>query len=221
MTRGATSLPLRPTSLLLVATLTSIPELAAAVPVSAERIIVGIAGPPGSGKSTIAAALVEALGPKAAQLGMDGWHYPQSRLLELGRRDRMGAADTFDVDAFVATIESLRADDGTVVAPGFDRHVEEPVPDAIVVTPETCIVVVEGNYLLHDSGGWERVAPLLDATFFVELEQGIRLQRLIERHVRFGKTAAEASAWANGPDETNSRLVAGGASRAGHALRLG
>lgn len=184
------------------------------------RLIVGIVGPPGSGKSTIAARLVERLGHEAALLPMDGYHLPQSRLVQLGRRDRMGAADTFDVDSFVTTLTNLRFSGGLVLAPGFDREIEEAIPDAIAIAPEKRVLVVEGNYLLHDAQGWERVAPLIDMSFFVGVDHDIRLRRLIERHVRFGKSPDAAVAWATGPDETNARLIDATAARADHEIRL-
>lgn len=204
----------------------------------ARRIIVGITGPPGAGKSTIGESVVERIGeristaagplrptagplrPTAMLLGLDGFHLPQARLVELGRRDRMGAADTFDVDAFVDTLTNLRFSGATVLAPGFDREIEESVPDAIAVPPEKRVLVVEGNYLLHDASGWERVAPLLDLTFFVQLDRDIRLQRLVKRHVRFGKSPDAAAAWANGPDEANARLIEASSGRADHLIEL-
>ena len=182
------------------------------------RRIIGIAGEPGAGKSTIAEALAAQLG--AALLPMDGYHLPQQTLRELGRRDRMGAPDTFDVDAFVLTLADLRIGAATVVAPSFDRDVEEPVADVIAVQPEVDTVIVEGNYLLLDSGGWERVADLLDVTFFVEVDHDIRLLRLINRHVRFGKSQDDARAWALGPDESNAELIRATAPRADHRIRL-
>ena len=208
-------------------TLRSIAEVAAAVAALAadgRRTVVGIAGSPGAGKSTVAAELVGLL-PGAVLLPMDGFHLPQSRLVGLGRRDRMGAPDTFDVDAYVATLAALRpafANSGVAVAaPGFDRATEEPVPGAVTVTPEFPIVVTEGNYLLLGDGGWERVAPLLDAVFFVTVDRDIRLSRLIARHEEFGKSPADAAAWATGPDERNAVLVEASAPAATHTIALG
>lgn len=189
------------------------------------RIVVGIAGAPGAGKSTFAEQLVESLYPRAALVQMDGFHLSPSRLIELGRRDRMGAPDTFDVDGFRATLLAIRRGFGptghTVRIPGFDREIEESIPDAIAITPEFPCVVIEGNYLLLDSGGWERTAPLLDLTFFIDLAHDIRIERLIARHERFGKTVADARAWALGPDETNARLIATTAARADYRIALG
>jgi len=189
------------------------------------RIVVGVAGAPGAGKSTIAEQLVESLYPRAALVQMDGFHLTQSRLTELGRRERMGAPDTFDVDGFRATLVAIRRGFGdsarSVFIPGFDREIEEPVPDAIAVTPESPCVIIDGNYLLLDSGGWERTRPLLDLTFFVEVDDGVRLERLIARHERFGKTAVAARDWALGPDQANAELIAATAERADYRIALG
>ena len=181
------------------------------------RRILGIAGEPGAGKSTIAATLAAQLG--ASLLPMDGYHLPQAELRALGRRERMGAPDTFDVHGFITTLRELRAG-GTVHAPSFDREVEEAVADSIVIQPEVATVIVEGNYLLLDSGGWGDVAPLLDVTFFVSVSHGIRLARLIARHERFGKTPEQARAWSLGPDEANAELIRATAPRADHVIRL-
>lgn len=206
-----------------MAVIRTIPELLETVGAAAagrRRTLVGIAGAPGAGKSTIADGLVDELGEGAALLPMDGFHLPQARLIELGRRERMGAPDTFDVDGFVRTLRIVRDAEGDVRAPGFDRRIEEPIADALVFPADTRIVVVEGNYLLHDAGGWERVAPLLDVTFFVSLEHDIRLARLIERHVRFGKTPDAARDWSLGPDEANARLIEATRDRADHVVDL-
>lgn len=178
------------------------------------RLLVGIAGEPGSGKSTLAAHLAAALAPDAVVLPMDGFHLPQSRLVELGRRERMGAPDTFDVAGFRAVLAAVRRDAGEVAAPGFDREVEEAVPGAVGIRPEHRIVLVEGNYLLHDADGWEGVAALLDVRAYLAIDPRIRLDRLVARHVAHGKTPDAARAWATGPDEANAALIRRGADRA-------
>jgi hypothetical protein len=119
-----------------VSTFHSVEALAAhvaALPAPPRARLVGITGPPGVGKSTVAASLVALLGA-AALLPMDGYHYSQARLVSLGRRERMGAPDTFDVEGFLATLRELRAGRATVFAPGFDREIEEAVPAAISTT---------------------------------------------------------------------------------------
>lgn len=184
------------------------------------RVVAGIAGEPGAGKSTLAAAVVRLLGPDAVVLPMDGFHLPQARLVELGRRDRMGAPDTFDVPGFERVLAHVRADAGSVDAPGFDREVEEPVPAAIRIEPAHRIVVVEGNYLLHDADGWERTAGLLDVTGFIRIDPRLRRERLIARHIAFGKTPDAARAWTLGPDDANATLIRAGADRADMQLAV-
>jgi pantothenate kinase len=180
------------------------------------RYLLGITGAPGAGKSTFAEAESQRLaadGIAAAVLPMDGFHLPQAELVRLGRRDRMGAPDTFDVDGFIATLEQLRRP-GPVVAPGFDRTIEEPVPGAIVIGADIRTVIVEGNYLLHDRDGWQHVRPLLDRVIFLAPDDRVRRERLIARHIAFGKTPAEAEAWVARSDDANATLVAATADRA-------
>lgn len=189
------------------------------------RRILGITGAPGAGKSTLAHAVATAVGPEAVLVPMDGFHLAQAELVRLGRADRKGAPDTFDAAGFVTLLERLRAQEGgpgdeTVYAPTFDRALEEPVAGAIPVGAQR-LVVVEGNYLLHDQGSWARVAPLLDECWYVEVDDEVRLDRLTARHTAFGKAPAAAHAWARGPDERNAVLVAGTRERATAVVRLG
>lgn len=187
------------------------------------RHLLGITGAPGAGKSTFAAAEQERLarlGERVGVLPMDGFHLPQAELARLGRRDRMGAPDTFDVDGFVATLERLRQP-GAVSAPSFDRTIEEPVPGGIEIGADIRIVIVEGNYLLHDRDGWEHVRPLLDRVIFLAPDDRLRRERLIGRHIAFGKTPAEAEAWVARSDDPNAALVATTAHRADDIVREG
>jgi pantothenate kinase len=170
------------------------------------RLIVGITGPPGAGKSTVARALVEDFGPTAAYLPMDGFHLSNVQLERLGRRDRKGAPDTFDVDGYVATLQRVAAayDDHDVYVPEFDRAIEESIAAGLVVTRDVRLAVTEGNYL----GYWPAVHAVLDRLYYVDVPADIRRQRLIARHVDGGRTPAEAEAWIDSVDEPNARLIA-------------
>jgi pantothenate kinase len=147
---------------------------------------------------------------------MDGFHLAQSELVRLGRRDRMGAPDTFDAAGYAALLARLRGGEPVVYAPEFRREIEEPIAGAIPVPRAVSLVVTEGNYLLL----WPEVKPLLDETWYVETDDELRVQRLIQRHIQFGKTPEYARAWVMRSDERNAALVAGTAAAADHLVRL-
>jgi pantothenate kinase len=181
---------------------------------SGPRRLLGITGAPGAGKSTVAGEVVALVGPRAVVVPMDGFHLAQSELELLGRADRKGAPDTFDADGFVALLTRLRTAGRTVYAPEYRRDLRNAVAGAIAVPPEVTLVVVEGNYLLLDDHGFGPVAGLLDESWFLALDDGVRLDRLVARHEAFGKSPQAARAWSHGPDESNARLVAATAVRA-------
>ena len=111
--------------------------------------------------------------------------------MRLGRRDRMGAPDTFDAAGYAALLTRLRGDEPVVYAPEFRREIEEPIAGAIAVPRDVPLVVTEGNYLLL----WPDIPPLLDEIWYVETDEELRVQRLIQRHIQFGKTPEYARAW--------------------------
>lgn len=180
------------------------------------RRLLGITGAPGAGKSTVAARLLEAFGADAVVVPMDGFHLAQTTLERLGRADRKGAPDTFDAAGFVALLRRLRqpVPGETVWAPEYRREAHNAIAGALAVPAQVPLVVVEGNYLLVREHGFGPVADLLDETWYVELDQQVRLARLVARHERFGKSPDAARAWSSGPDEANARLIAATAARA-------
>ena len=184
------------------------------------RVLLGIAGCPGAGKSTLSAAITADVASSVV-VPMDGFHMLNEDLVRLGRRDRKGAPDTFDVDGYVSMLRRVRGQSGNVVcAPRYDRAASAPVPDAIDVPPDANLVITEGNYLLLDQPPWSAVRPLLDEVWFVDVDDALRVPRLIARHIEFGKSPDEAHEWVMRSDEANAALVAASRSRADVVVRL-
>ncbi|MFJ9408278.1 nucleoside/nucleotide kinase family protein [Streptomyces sp. NPDC101393] len=173
------------------------------------RRLLGITGPPGAGKSTLAAHLVAQLAGQAALVPMDGFHLAEAELRRLGRSDRKGAPDTFDPAGYAALLSRLRSPEPgtTTYAPAFDRRIEEPVAGSIPVAPDIPLIVTEGNYLLLDSSPWAGVRALLDEVWYVQLDDDERVRRLIDRHEHFGRPRDEAERFVRTSDEANARAV--------------
>ncbi|WP_262927194.1 nucleoside/nucleotide kinase family protein [Phytohalomonas tamaricis] len=187
------------------------------------RQMLGIVGPPGAGKSTLAEALVDALGPQAQIVPMDGFHLSNRELKRLGRAERKGAPDTFDAFGYRALLKRLRSagQNETVYAPGFYRDIEEPIAASIAIEPHVKLVVTEGNYLLLDREPWANIAALLDEVWYLDVDEALRHERLLARHVRFGRTSEQATEWIRLTDQPNAELIASGRDRAGCQLRWG
>ena len=185
------------------------------------RYVLGIAGPPGGGKTTLAERIVAEAGDAARLVKMDGFHLAQEELERLGRADRKGAPDTFDALGYVALLKRLRAADEEVVyAPEFRRDVEEPIAGAVAVPRDVPLVVTEGNYLLVQDGGWAGVRPLLDEVWYVEIDEETRVRWLIDRHIAFGKKPDAARAWVLGTDQRNAELIQTTRDRADAVVRV-
>lgn len=194
-------------------TLNELTARAAALVTPGRRSVLGICGAPGVGKSSLAVTLVKRLraaGVEATHVPMDGFHLADVALVERGLLQSKGAIETFDAHGYVALLRRLRGElDHDVLAPTFERELEQPLAGAITVPPATTIVVTEGNYLLDDAAPWPEARALLDEVWFVDLDDGRRRSRLVDRHVKHGKSRAEAQSWVDAVDEPNAvRVIA-------------
>jgi pantothenate kinase len=180
------------------------------------RILLGVAGSPGSGKSTFSACLADALGPESALVvPMDGFHLGNAIIDGTPLRQRKGAPDTFDVGGYLSLLQRLaRRDEDVVYAPDFRRMLDEPVAASLAVPATLPVIITEGNYLLSDDPRWQQIRAELDEVWFIDTPHDLRLARLVERHMLYGMDRAAAEAWANGPDAANASLIEATRSRA-------
>jgi len=222
------------------------------------RVLAGLVGVPGSGKSTYAAAMTlladRLLGEGVfAAVGIDGWHLPnavldaRTTLDASGRpiplRQRKGGPESFDVPALVDALTLLKADAGPVNLPAYDRRLHEPVPDRVLISPRTRIVLVEGNYLLGIAAGepsrqgrqkplalqegcpaetptWNTIAAMLSPRFLLTCDPAIARLRVIERHVRGGCSRQEAERKYEHNDGLNAAIVLAKAHQADWIIEL-
>ena len=186
-----------------------------------ERKIVGLIGKPGAGKSTLSAQLIQQLGDQAAILNMDGYHLSNETLIELGKRDTKGAPDTFDPVSLIALLKRVKNEtEAEHPFPIFHREIEASVQDEGVVRKSARVIVIEGNYLFSREHGWDGLFELLDYTWFIEVDDQIRIPRLIARHIEFGKTPEEAEAWVRRSDDSNAKFIDSTAGRASNIIKF-
>ena len=188
-------------------------QLLASALQSGQRKLLGIAAAPGAGKSTLASALQRALGPQALVVPMDGFHLANGQLQRLNRAARKGAADTFDVAGYANLLQRIRHQqrglgdngvDNTIFAPDFNRDLEEAIAGAIAIGSDNALVITEGNYLLRPEPAWQAARASLDAVWYLDVDDTLRQQRLLERHMRYGRTREQALAWMAQSDEPNA-----------------
>ena len=182
----------------------------------AAPVVIGVAGAPGAGKTTLVEKLVRELNQGTpdpehqhyAHVPMDGFHLSDQELTRLGLLDRKGAPETFDAHGYAATLQRLRSPRAEVVyAPGFERTLEQPIAGVIPVYPSVMTILTEGNYLLLERPEWQHVRDQCTETWYCELGDDLRIHRLIQRHIQFGKTPAQAELWVHTVDEKNAHLI--------------
>jgi len=179
------------------------------------RALVGLVGAPGAGKSTLAALLAARL-RRSCVVPMDGFHLSNAVLKALGRLDRKGAPDTFDAEGFKALLMRIgQRGPGDVYYPVFHREMEESIAAEGVVSSENDVVLVEGLYLLH----WG-LKDLFTEVWFIDVDNDVRVERLIERRLHLGYGRNDAEAWARGSDARNADVVNATRAQADRTVRF-
>lgn len=173
------------------------------------RFLLALAGPPATGKSTVAEAVVARLlseGRRAALVPMDGFHLDNRILEARGLLSRKGAPETFDAEGFLTLIQRLKAG-VDVVVPVFDRSRDIAIAGASVVPADIEIVVAEGNYLMFDEAPWRGLAEFWDLAVFLDASEDVLRDRLVARWRVYGLDPAAALTRAEANDLPNARRI--------------
>ena len=178
--------------------------------------IVAIAGPPASGKSTLAQKLTDDLrgsGLSAAFCPMDGFHKTNAQLDAEGLRSVKGRIDTFDGAAFAEAVARLSARH-TFWWPRYSRHTHDPVPEGTGIDGTESVYVIEGNYILMPQEPWTSAATHFDLSIFLDAPDSLLIERMIPRHERSGRSIAEAKNKIADADLPNAAIVRSSRGRA-------
>lgn len=165
---------------------------------TSKRVIIALSGPPGSGKSTIAATVVQRLNslctkPFAITIPMDGFHYPKKYLDALPNHEeyaRRGSHWAFDAKGVLHLIKALHHSKTTlreiIHAPQFDNSVADPVEGVICVSPEISLIILEGNHMAYNVDPWSEVDKYVDDVWSVDVDPETARQRIARRHIESG-----------------------------------
>jgi pantothenate kinase len=195
------------------------------VPQDARRLILGVTGGPGGGKSIFCALLERVISMVAPgrvpviRVSLDGWHRPNHWLVERGLKDDKGLLKTFDVCSFVRALRRLRTQP-SLSLPRYDRNLHDPVEGGIRVRPRHRAALVEGNFLLYDGGPWRQISHLLDLSILLSRPLEEVRPQIIARHVRGGRSTENAENHFEKVDRPNYNLCMAMADRADHVIRM-
>lgn len=174
--------------------------------------LIGIAGPPATGKSTLAERLVadlEAAGVDARFCPMDGFHLTNAQLDQCDLRDVKGRIDTFDADAFASSVRRLKGGEA-FWWPIYSRQKHEPITEGTHISGSESAYVVEGNYVLTKDERWCAAGKQFDLRIFIDAPDEVLRDRLLERHRRSGRSVRDALEKIGRTDMPNAQIIRNG-----------
>lgn len=180
------------------------------------RMVVGMAGPAGAGKSVIAAIFQEiakqvSLPFRFESVGIDAFHYTNDFLIANMSggetlKNHKGRFDTYDVDKLVTSL--MRFSRGEEVSlPKYSRKIHDPIENTVTIHEQNAVLLVEGLWLLYDQHGWDKVGELLDFSIFVEADKDKVKQGVVGRHMAGGRAPEEALEYYEANEEKNFDFI--------------
>ena len=177
---------------------------------------IGVAGGPGSGKTTVATKVADRLNEikedSALVIPMDGWHTPKDDLIaKLGpdSMKRRGAPWTFDLDVMKIQLQEAKSTQATSSTdlPTYCREISDPVPGGVTLKTHHKIIFVEGLYMLMKEE-YPELFELWDERWYIQAPtKEEQIGRLVSRSL---KTWSEEKAkmWGEGEAGARARIEA-------------
>ena len=181
------------------------------------RLVVGVTGPAGSGKSVIAAIFHEIarqrpIAFRFESLGIDAFHFTNDFLISNTTdgeplKNHKGRFDTYDVSKLTDTLTHFSLGHECFL-PTYSRKTHNPIENAVHIKKgEPALLLVEGLWLLYDKNGWDKIGKILNFSIFIETKKYEFKQGVLERHIRGGKIPENAVEYYEANEAMNFELI--------------
>lgn len=194
------------------------------------RLIVYLAAPPGTGKTTLSLFLKELYEQMGTDysfqaLSIDGFHFNRDYLLshyttsngeEVLLNKVKGSPESFNLEKLAESLMKLR--NQPVNWPVYDRVSHDVSKETIQADAD--IVLIEGNWLLLKEDEWDQLIDYCDYSIFIEADEEVLKERLVNRKIRGGLTPQEAESFYQTSDGKNVKRVLRNHFKADKVMRL-